>query len=106
VGDVVDIQGKTEQRCTAVVDVLRSATGPMSYDDIRLATGGRRGADGRVEGGIAYDILLYLVTTLMEVGLVKRTKIETRKPGNPRVQFTWTGKLSARVSGTRSAKAA
>lgn len=105
-GDVVDIQGKTEQRCRAVVDVLKGATGPLSYDDIRLATGGSRTSDGKVDGGIAYDILLYLMTTLTEVGLVDRTKINTRKPGNPRVQFTWTGKLSARVLGARTAKAA
>ncbi len=106
VADVVDIRGKTEQRCAAVVEVLREARGPLSYDDIRLATGGKRKSDGTVDGGISYDILLYVVSALVEVGLVERTKIQTRKPGNPRVQFTWTGKVEARAMGARSAKAA
>ena len=103
----MDIRGKTEQRCAAVVQVLQKAgRRPLSYDDIRLATGGRRKADGSVDGGISYDILLYVVSALVEVGLVERTKIQTRKPGNPRVQFTWVGKVEARAMGARQPKAA
>jgi len=102
----VDIRGKTEQRCSAIVQVLRSTDGPLSYDDIRLATGGKRRSDGSVDGGISYDILLYVVSALVEVGLVRKTRIETRKPGNPRIQFTWTGKVEARAMGARQAKAA
>lgn len=103
----MDIRGKTEQRCAAVVQVLQQSDGPMSYDDIRLSTGGKRRSDGTVKGGISYDILLYVVSALVEVGLVTKTRIETRKPGNPRVQFTWTGKVNlARALGVRSARAA
>ena len=103
--DVVDIRGKTEQRCAAIVRVLQNADGPLSYDDIRLSTGGRRRADGRVSGGIAYDVLLFVMATLVEVGLVERTKIETRRPGHPRVQFVWN-KAKARGMGPRAAEAA
>ena len=102
----MDIRGKTEQRCAAVVQALRDAKTALSYDDIRLATGGKRKADGTVDGGISYDILLYVVSALVEVGLVERTKIQTRKPGNPRVQFTWTGRVEARAMGARQPKAA
>jgi hypothetical protein len=105
VADVVDIRGKTEQRCAAIVQVLQNAEGPLSYDDIRLATGGRRKQDGRVAGGISYDILLFVMAAFVEVGLVQRTKIETREPGHPRVQFVWT-KGKARGMGPRAAKAA
>lgn len=105
---VTHIRGKTEQRCASIVEAFQRATGPMSYDDLKVATGGVRQPDGRVDGGVPYDILLFVVTTLLEVGLVDRKRIQTRKPGNPRVLFTWTGSgaASARVLGTRSAKAA
>lgn len=104
--DVVDIRGKTEQRCAAIVRVLQNSSGPLSYDDIRLATGGKARADGRVVGGIAYDVLLFVMATLVEIGLVERSKLKTREPGHPRVQFVWTGKVKARGMGPRSAKAA
>ena len=107
VGEVVNIRGKTEQRCGAVIEALRDASGPMSYEDIRIATGGTHNSAGRVEGGVTYDILLYVVTTLLELGLVTRTKMDTRnRPGAPRVQFQWEGKSKARGLGPRSAKAA
>ena len=106
VADVVDIRGKTEQRCAAVIEVLKNALEPLSYDDLRLATGGKKRANGTIDGGISYDILLYVVTAFVEAGLVEKTRLHTRKPGSPRVLFQWVSKPEARAMGARSAKAA
>jgi hypothetical protein len=88
VGVIMDIRGKTEQRVTEVISILRNASEPMSYDDIRVATGAKTGRDGVLRKGIPYDALLYITSTLMELGHVRRIE-EASGPGRPRVYFEW-----------------
>ena len=87
VGDVTatvtEIRGKTEQRITSVISCLKAAKDRgsdwLTYDDLVVAT------------GAAYDMLLYVLCTLLEVGLVEREDVPATTPGRPRVQFRWVG---------------
>ena len=88
VGVVMDIRGKTEQRVTEVISILSNASGPLSYDDIRIASGAKAGRDGVLRKGVPYDALLYITCTLMELGHVRRIE-EANGPGRPRVYFEW-----------------
>lgn len=95
VGTVLDIRGKTEQRVTEVISILRNASDPMSYDEIRLATGAKVGKDGVLRKGMPYDALLYITSTLIELGHVRRIE-EASGPGRPRVYFEWVHSTSFR----------
>ena len=76
-GTVVDIRGKTEQRITAVIALLRdSPDSSFTYEELSKATGAH------------YDACLYIMATLCEVGNVERLTISTG-PGRPKVQFRW-----------------
>jgi len=75
-----DVKGKTEQRTTAVVALLRRATEPVGYDDLRVRT------------GTPYDALLYMLAVLVEVGLVVKTEL-AEGPGRPRSMFLWRGQI-------------
>lgn len=87
-GTITDIRGKTEQRITEVISVLRKSGAPLTYDEIRIATGAIEGKDGVLRKGTPYDALLYILSTLVEVGLVRRIE-EVAGPGRPRVYFEW-----------------
>lgn len=100
-GTVVDIRGKTEQRITEVMNVLRNSDVPLSYDDIRLATGAQEGQDGMLRGGTPYDALLYILHTLVEVGYIKRIE-EPDGPGRPRMYFRWIGNRTTSSTPARS----
>lgn len=86
---VTEIRGKTEQRVTAVLDCLKSAKHPLTYDNLSKDT------------GTAYDILLYILATLVEVGLVERHEQAGPGPGRPKIQFTWAKRGNARAVGAR-----
>lgn len=78
-GDVVDIRGKTEQRVATVIDALQNSSDPVTYQDLEELTG----AD--------YGALLYICSTLVELGHVERVdgEHEGRPPGRPLVRFQW-----------------
>lgn len=100
-GTVTPIRGKSEQRVTQVISILKNAGTPMSYDDIRLATGAEpRGPKKILYGGVAYDQLLFILTTLIEVGYVEKTE-EARHQGRPRMFFRWKPVKAARAGGAR-----
>jgi DNA-binding HxlR family transcriptional regulator len=73
---VTEIRGKTEQRVTNVIRVLKRAKRPVTYDYLQEETGAH------------YDVLLYILSTLIEVGLVEREGAPDG-PGRPRVRFSW-----------------
>src|SRR5688500_6934943 len=102
-GTVTPIRGKTEQRIGQVITILKGAKAPLSYDEIRRMTGARsRGKTSVLYGGVAYDQLLYITSTLIEVGLVERIEDPERKQGRPRVFFQWRNDArSARAGGAR-----
>ena len=84
-------KGKTEQRITAVLDVLRKARAPLTYEDLVAKT------------GTSYDPLLYILGTLVEVGFVEREDVPDG-PGRPRVHFRWVAgeaRGNARAMGAR-----
>ena len=85
-GTVTPIRGKTEQRVRQVIEILWNADKPLSYDEIRRLTGARsRGKSQKVlYGGVAYDQLLYILSTLIEVGCVDRLEDTERRVGRPR----------------------
>lgn len=84
---VVAFPGKTEQRITKVISYLRKHAGRQhTYDDLVQST------------GAAYDSLLYILGTLVEVELVQRTEVPSG-PGRPKVFFQWIG--GARSMGGR-----
>lgn len=68
------IRGKTEQRVEQVLKVLGSARNPVTYDELETRTGAH------------YDSLLYILTTLVEVGFVERLDLPDG-PGRPKVHF-------------------
>lgn len=87
---VVEIRGKTEQRVSAIIDCLKEARNPLNYEELSNET------------GTAYDVLLYILATLVEVGLVQRHEVPSPGPGRPKVQFTWiAAKGRARAVGAR-----
>lgn len=75
-GTVVEIRGKTEQRVIAVISALKGAQKPLSYDDLRDLTSAH------------YDTLLYILTTLIELGHVEKHEVR-EGPGRPRILFSW-----------------
>lgn len=80
------ILGKTEQRIAHVVRVLRDAAPEqLTYGELGTQT------------GTSYDVLLYILTTLVEVGMVERLEEPAGNPGRPKCFFRWVG---AQVSGT------
>lgn len=99
VGTVTEIRGKTEQRVSEIISILKDAASPMSYDDLRIASGAVRQADGAWVGGTSYDIFLYVCATLVEVGLAERTDVPDG-PGRPKVHFRWVA-TRARAIGAR-----
>lgn len=91
-GDVVQIRGKTEQRVATVIAALKNARQPVTYLELEEVTG----AD--------YGALLYICSTLVELGFVERVdgEHEGRPPGRPVVRFQWRSRTGrARVMGTR-----
>lgn len=101
-GKVIEIRGKTEQRIQQIMSLLQNADAPLSYQDLQIATGAKKHSGGRSTiGGVPYDVLLFVLSTLVEVGLVERSeKIEG--PGRPRVYFTWKHPAKgARAGGAR-----
>lgn len=101
-GEVIQIQvqTKTEQRVEHIISLLRSAKSPMTYDDIRIASGAVRREDNTLIGGVAYDMLLFVITTLIFLGHVKRTEVIEGK-GHPRYLFEWVNVKQARALGAR-----
>lgn len=101
----IEVQTKTEQRVQHIIGMLQSARAPMTYDDLRIQSGATRRDDGTLVGGVAYDQLLFVITTLMHLGLVERSEVIEGK-GHPRYLFSWVGPRSGRVPGTRVQKKA
>lgn len=93
-GTVLEFRGKTEQRVAQIVATLRASPRRLSYDDLVGMT------------GAPYDALLFVLATLVEVGMVEREDVPDG-PGRPRVYHRWaTGgdaltQGGARVLGTR-----
>lgn len=84
---VVDIRGKTEQRISAVIDLMRAApASSFTYEELSQATGAH------------YDACLYILATLCEVGMAERIEVPDG-PGRPKVHFKWIG--GARALGVR-----
>lgn len=77
-------RSKTEQRIALVISTLKGAKAPQTYEDLSANT------------GTAYDVLLYIMGALVEVGMVHRIE-EAGGPGRPKVRFSWAG---AQVMGT------
>ena len=102
-GTVTTIRGKTEQRVQQVISILQDADAPLSYEEIRIASGARsRGKSSILYGGVAYDQLLYILSTLIEVNLVERLEETERRVGRPRVFFKWrANSKAARAVGAR-----
>lgn len=102
-GTVTTIRGKTEQRVGQVISILSDSREPLSYEAIRRASGARsRGKSPILYGGVAYDQLLYILSTLVEVGLVERLEDSERRAGRPRVFFQWRNSpKAARAGGAR-----
>jgi predicted ArsR family transcriptional regulator len=86
--NVVQIRGKTEQRVTAILSVLKDARNPLSYDELTART------------GAAYDLLLHVLVTLQELGHVERVE-EVTGPGRPQIRFKWLKSGNARAMGAR-----
>lgn len=70
------IKGKTEQRVGRVIEVLENATSPVGYEELVEKT------------SASYDSLLYILSTLEEIGKVRRTTTASG-PGRPKVFFEW-----------------
>lgn len=87
-GKVVQIKGKTEQRVSAILSVLKDAKDPLSYDDLSART------------GAAYDVLLHVLACLTELGHVERVE-DPDGPGRPKVRFKWVSQGKARAMGAR-----
>lgn len=86
----LEVRGKTEQRVAAVIQTLQQSREKLTYEELTEAT------------GAAYDVLLYITLTLVEIGLVVRSEEGTPGPGRPKVYFEWDAK-AARGMGLRSA---
>src|SRR5262245_31342834 len=80
---VEKLRTKTEHRISFVVNALKNAApGRLTYDDLVEKT------------GTNYDVLLYIMGTLVEVGLVERTEVGG-SPGRPKVYFQWKKRSKA-----------
>lgn len=96
-----EVRGKTEQRVEHIIHLLKTATAPMTYEEIRLASGSRKRDKKPLIGGVSYDMLLFVMTTLCELGLVERTENSGGK-GHPRYYFHWkANKKAAQALGVR-----
>ena len=84
------VQGKTEQRVSLVIATLRESDVALTYADLTERT------------DTAYDSLLYILATLVEIGVVKRSEDEVSGPGRPKAHFSWDVE-AARGMGPRSA---
>lgn len=69
-------RSKTEQRIELVIRTLRESKEPLTYEALSAKT------------GTAYDVLLYIMGALVEVGQVQRVE-EKGGPGRPKVYFSW-----------------
>jgi predicted ArsR family transcriptional regulator len=86
---VVQIRGKTEQRVRLIISCLKEAGSSWTYRELSERT------------DTPYDVLLYVLTALVEAGLVERETVADG-PGRPRVHFTWASrKGKARAMGAR-----
>jgi len=84
----VQVLGKTEQRVAHVVRVVKEASPKrLTYDQLAKKTGS------------SYDVLLYILQTLVEVGLVDRHDEPGHGPGRPKCFFQWLGE-GAQESGS------
>jgi len=82
------IKGKTEQRVELVIEVMKQSGGrEITYDYLMPRTGS------------SYDYLLYILQTLVCVGLVTRRE-EPQGRGRPKVLFRWVGEKRARGAAT------
>jgi hypothetical protein len=87
-----------QTRCAQVVDIVAERSA-WTYEELQIATGGEKVGE-KVVGGVAYDALLYIFSTLQALGLIERTTVPNESgPGAPRAQFLWTDQ--ARVLGIR-----
>lgn len=74
---IQDVQNKTQQRITSVVDLLRSnPKKAFGYPELVSVT------------GMAYDTLLYVLHTLEHMGHVEKHETPDG-PGRPKVTFQW-----------------
>jgi len=79
----------TEQRIRAMIEILRAAPGPLTYEDLQVMTGGEwNEAHTRILGGLSYDIVFYGLATMFVLGMVDRF-VEPAGPGRPRINFVW-----------------
>lgn len=99
------VQNKTEQRVEHIISLLKNASEPMTYDELRIASGAQRREGKPLIGGIAYDMLLFVMTTLIALDLVERNEVVEGK-GHPRYYFHWkANRKAARALGARTQRA-
>jgi hypothetical protein len=78
-GTIADIRGKTEQRVTAIIKLLQaSPESSFTYEELSA------------ECNAHYDVCLYVMATLCEVGMVERVST-SEGPGRPKIRFRWIG---------------
>lgn len=91
---MVRIRTKTEQRIAILLRVLQEAEFPLSYEDLRRATGAYGDTLSDLQGGIPPDALLYILATLQAVGMVSKSEappLEGSGACRPRYMFSWAG---------------
>ncbi|HEY7418862.1 MAG TPA: hypothetical protein VH593_27020 [Ktedonobacteraceae bacterium] len=82
-------KSKTEQHIEELLEILKSAPEPVTYEGLQVMTGARKNEAGtRLIGGLSYDVVYYSLATLVALGLVKRF-VSPNGPGRPRILFVW-----------------
>ena len=88
------IRSRTEQRIGMLLSVLQDADGPMSYEELRRATGAEGEDLIELRGGIPADAMLYILHAWEAVGLVQKTalgSVGAPVKGRPKFLFRWVG---------------
>lgn len=91
---VTKIHSRTEQRIRMLLSVLQDADRPLSYEELRRATGAEGDGLSELRGGIPADTMLYLLHAWEAVGLVQKTVVPlvgAPVKGRPRFLWRWVG---------------
>jgi hypothetical protein len=79
---------------TTLLGVMQESVRPLSYEEMRRATGATGDKYPDLRGGLAYDQLLYILAAWQAVGLVRRIDtpdVNSPTLGRPRYLFEWIG---------------
>lgn len=90
---VTKIRSKTEQRIGTLLSVMQDADRPLSYEELRRATGASGETNSTLRGGIPPDALLYILAAWEAVGMVTKSEGPPTTKGacRPRFLFSWVG---------------